>query len=190
VSYGRQDVKITGIGKKTIKITDVEMEQIDEQEWESALEKRKAQMELDLVFQGDEFVKWRELEMAQKKLKAGKLSLNDIAGALQKAWSKRNRYLQTRVLKDYYSKWKSLQEGGVVPGPTGQPMPVIAHGGESITPPGKKIVSTGANGNGNRINLKADLIIDGKQLNARLENVREEENYKHTGSSTGGGYGR
>ncbi|GAF93274.1 unnamed protein product, partial [marine sediment metagenome] len=30
-----------------------------------------------------------------------------------------------------------FQHGGTVPGPIGQPVPVIAHGGEKFTPPGR-----------------------------------------------------
>ena len=53
------------------------------------------------------------------------------------------------------------QHGGIVPGPVGQPMPIIAHGGERITPRGSNIQAPFAGGGGGvTINMNGQIVMD------------------------------
>ena len=78
--------------------------------------------------------------------------------------------------------WLGFQEGGIVPGPVGKPMPVIAHGGESITPPGKKVVSTGAGrtGGGERYQF----FFNGREMSHEMRKASGTQRYHETGSSS------
>lgn len=56
----------------------------------------------------------------------------------------------------------SRQHGGIVPGPVGSPIPIIAHGGERITPRGSNTNAPFANqgGGGTTINFYGNLTVD------------------------------
>jgi hypothetical protein len=73
----------------------------------------------------------RKISEAANKIGVGP---SDIAGLLGGTWAK----IGTQLLG-------FKQAGGVVPGPIGMPVPILAHGGETVSTPGQ---SKGANSNG------------------------------------------
>jgi len=81
-------------------------------------------------------------------------------------------------------EWLGIyQHGGIVPGPIGSPMPVIAHGGERIVP--RSGVEGGGGGGGITINITGSFVIDDDSRIQQLADTiskmlgRQNELYKY-----------
>ena len=51
---------------------------------------------------------------------------------------------------------RRFEKGGIVPGPIGSPVPILAHGGERVIPTG--------GGDGVPIQLESHIYLDGRQI--------------------------
>lgn len=78
-----------------------------------------------------------------------------VAGATGKAVSKVANFV-SEGLSDILKYFGAKQAGGIVPGPIGQPVPILAHGGETVTSAGitpKGVGSGGGSGAGVTFNV-------------------------------------
>ena len=76
-----------------------------------------------------------------------------------------------------------FQHGGIVPGAVGEPIPIIAHGGERIVPRGSNVESPfgdSGNSSGVTINISGGVILDSedrvRQLADRISKILGREN--------------
>jgi len=111
----------------------------------------------------------KALQMAQKKLEAGKISLDKIIEALTKVSKMSNAYLQTSSLAGYYKGWKKLQAGGIVTQPV---RGIVGEAGPEAVIPLDQFGSLGGSTIEININTSGDGIVDDIIDEVQVKNKR------------------
>ncbi len=68
-------------------------------------------------------------------------AIGSVLGKIEE-WKSAARIREMKGEKMWWEKLLGFQQGGIVPGPIGKPIPAIVHGGETIIPADKKVGNT------------------------------------------------